>query len=113
MNGPDLRDIVGRNLRSLRRQQKLTQGELARLAGVSTGFISDIETSKRWPSAETVSRLAGVLGIAPFQLMLPTEDSPWFDRRRVLSRYNRRLTEVIDRSCSEVFEEMIRCFGNG
>lgn len=113
MNGPDLQGIVGRNLRNLRRQQRLTQGDLARRAGISTGFISDIETSKRWPSADTVCRLTGALGIAPFQLLLPTEDSPWFDRRRVLSSYNRRLIEAIDRSCSQVFEEMIRCFGKG
>ncbi len=107
MTGPDMRDIIARNLKRLRREQCLTQAMLADRAGVSGGYVSDIETSKRWPSAETLCRLAEVLGIAPFQLMLPTDDSPYFDRRRVLSSYHRQITEAFERSRDEVYDRMI------
>jgi transcriptional regulator with XRE-family HTH domain len=58
--------VDGRRLRELRRQQALSQVELARLAGVSAHTVSKLE---RQPASccrsRTLARLAAALGESP------------------------------------------------
>lgn len=48
-------------LRGLRRGKGLTQIELAGLAGITQGYLSDIEAGRRKASAETIERITRVL----------------------------------------------------
>jgi transcriptional regulator with XRE-family HTH domain len=59
-------DIVGRRLKKLRRARGLGQRELAELADVQQGFISQIETGKRRGDTiqlNSARRMAYVLGV--------------------------------------------------
>ncbi len=56
-------------LRAVRRRSGLTQRELARLAGVGKGTVSDLEALKRGGYPRTIRRLADALGAAPADLM--------------------------------------------
>ncbi len=59
----------GRRLRSLRVNQKLTLSELARLSGVSKGYLSQVERSDTSrPSAATLFALADALGASAVDL---------------------------------------------
>ena len=111
MGGPEMQDILAKNVRRFRKEGNLTQAQLAEKAGISTGYVSDIEGSRRWPSAEKLARLAEELDLAPFQLFLPTEDSPYFDRRRTLTMYRRLFREAFEKSSAEAFEKANRMFG--
>lgn len=54
---------LGHLLREWRRRRRLTQLDLADLAGVSTRHLSFVETGRSQPSREMVLRLAGHLGL--------------------------------------------------
>jgi transcriptional regulator with XRE-family HTH domain len=62
------RHILARNLRRLRRAQKMTQEQLANAAGLRQALISELESSKLDVRIDTLSRLAIALnsGMAEF-----------------------------------------------
>lgn len=53
---------LGKALRERRRQLDLTQEELARKIKTSAPYVGHLESAKRHPSDEVVTRLAEVLG---------------------------------------------------
>lgn len=60
---------LGRRMRTLRHDQQLTISELARLSGVSKGYISQIERSDGIrPSAATLFAIARALGASAIEL---------------------------------------------
>lgn len=61
---------VGANIRRMRRQQGLTQAELAQRAHLSTGYVSLIERGLANPRLKTVSALADALEASPMMLLL-------------------------------------------
>ena len=99
------------NIRRVRKEMKLTQAQLAENAGISTGYMNDIERSRRWPSSVNLARLAEELKVDPFQLLLPTDDSPYFDRHRTLTAFNNQLQEAYNKSRAEVFDRMLKPYG--
>ncbi|RWM86781.1 MAG: XRE family transcriptional regulator [Mesorhizobium sp.] len=50
-------------LKALRKWRRMTQAELATTIGVSQGFLSDLESNRRKPSAQTSAMLAKALDI--------------------------------------------------
>ncbi|SJM31055.1 helix-turn-helix domain-containing protein [Mesorhizobium delmotii] len=50
-------------LKALRNWRRLTQAELATTVGISQGFLSDLESNRRKPSAQTSAMLAKALDI--------------------------------------------------
>jgi transcriptional regulator with XRE-family HTH domain len=69
--------VDGQRLRELRRQQALSQVELARLAGVSAHTVSKLE---RQPASccrsRTLARLAAALGESPAAITASTDQRP-------------------------------------
>ncbi len=59
------------NLRRIRRSRSLTQIALADRAGISYGYIGDIEAGKKFPSATTLQKLCDALEVEPHQLFIP------------------------------------------
>ncbi len=62
-------------LRRLRLERFLSQGELARRAGIRPATITRLEAATTVPSMRTVRALAEALGIEPRQLADPLEVS--------------------------------------
>lgn len=56
-------DSVGSRLKRLRRDQDLTQSDLARRANVNQGYLSSIERGDRTPRGDTVRAIAIALGV--------------------------------------------------
>ncbi|WP_259312716.1 helix-turn-helix domain-containing protein [Capillimicrobium parvum] len=52
----------GQFLRARRLVNGLTQAQLARRAGTSQAFVSQIENGEKSPTVDTLSRLLGVMG---------------------------------------------------
>jgi transcriptional regulator with XRE-family HTH domain len=73
MDGKKLRSILGKNIKQHRKQYKLSQENLAATAGISTNFLSDIETCKKWPSPDTLVNLANALHIDAYEFFKPDE----------------------------------------
>lgn len=53
---------VGERIREVREEQGLTQDQLAQGAGVSNGFLSDVENNKRNIGSKYLLQVADVLG---------------------------------------------------
>jgi transcriptional regulator with XRE-family HTH domain len=66
---------IGDRIREIREARTLTQDQLADRSGVSKGFLSDIENSKRNPSSEYVLKIANALGASIDYLLRGDEAS--------------------------------------
>lgn len=69
-----LRDTVGQRIRRYRIERSLTPSALAEAAGVAKSYLSALEhdedgVNQRRPSADTLYRLAEVLGVAMSDLL--------------------------------------------
>lgn len=71
VDGSNLRALLSANLKWFRSLQNISQLSLATRAGLTHNFINDIENCKRWVSPQTITKLATVLKIEPYQLFLP------------------------------------------
>jgi transcriptional regulator with XRE-family HTH domain len=55
---------LGQAIKRLRTKRRLTQGQLAELAGVSQPYLSQLEAGlKREPAVRIIHRIAKVLGV--------------------------------------------------
>ena len=60
---------VGQRLRQIREGRRFTLKEVARQAGISEGFLSQIERGRSTPSLKTLYRVASVFGMSPGDLL--------------------------------------------
>ncbi|HEB79572.1 MAG TPA: XRE family transcriptional regulator [Rhodospirillales bacterium] len=66
----DIRKQVGRNLKAIRLQRKLSQEQLAFECGMHRTYISGIERGVRNPSALVLSKIAKALNVEPHELLI-------------------------------------------
>ena len=55
--------ILAENLKSWREQRGMTQGDLAKKAGMSIQVVHKIENQKSWPGLDTINQLSAALEI--------------------------------------------------
>ena len=67
----DMRKLVGRNVKRLRREKGLTQEEFAEISGFSQQYISGLEGGHRNPTVVTLYELATALGVNHLELLRP------------------------------------------
>jgi transcriptional regulator with XRE-family HTH domain len=60
---------LGNNLKRIRTEKGISQGDIARELDVSRGFISNIENGKTNPTLATIAKLAKVVGVSADQLI--------------------------------------------
>lgn len=63
MDTQDIRKIVGKRIRFLREQLKLSQEELAFRSGLHRTYIGGIERGERNPTVSTLSKIAKAMDI--------------------------------------------------
>jgi transcriptional regulator with XRE-family HTH domain len=59
---------LGKAIQTCRVKVGLSQGELAKLAGISVSYLSMLENSKRDPTISTVQKIANALGV-PIEIL--------------------------------------------
>lgn len=65
---PLLRDVVGEELRTERQAQGRTLDDVARRAGISTQYLSEVERGRKDPSSEVLSAIGGALDLTLLDL---------------------------------------------
>lgn len=60
---------LGSNLKRIRKEKGISQGDIGRELKVSRGFISTIENGKTNPTLSTISKLAKALGVSSDELL--------------------------------------------
>ncbi|MBT1155875.1 helix-turn-helix transcriptional regulator [Aminobacter anthyllidis] len=65
----NLRKIFGLNLQRLRRERRLSQEQLAHLAGCARAYLSGAEAGRRNATLDILEALATVLEVEPADLL--------------------------------------------
>ena len=91
---PEIARLLSDNIKRLRKDNKLTQEQLAERCGISTRHMSDIERSDAFPSPEVIEQIAKVLNIPSFILFLPSE------KGRVEYIYSQRIEKMLESAIS-------------
>jgi transcriptional regulator with XRE-family HTH domain len=101
MEGKAVRDILSSNIRLYRNRHGWSQAELAEKANISTNFLCDIETCKKWPHPETLQNLANGLKVEIYELFSPKQPT---DRSiaDTLSQYNDDAKLLISKSYTDL-----------
>lgn len=60
---------LGRNLKRIRKEKGISQGDIVRSLGMDRAFISNIENGKTNPTLATITKLAGFLKVSPSDLL--------------------------------------------
>lgn len=92
----DYKDL-GSRIRAVRRQQSLTQEQLAEMVGISASFLGHIERGTRVASLETLVALCNVLNVAPEYLL-----------RASLTNYDHRMPEGLSEPEKNKLREFLR-----
>jgi transcriptional regulator with XRE-family HTH domain len=71
----DVRVLLAKNMKRYREIMGISQMELAEKIGCSPTLIGKIETTKRFPSADNINRIAKALKIEPADLFLKIDES--------------------------------------
>jgi len=93
----------GKNLRILRKLKDITQDEMARAVNTSRSCISNYESGKRQPDAETIRTIADYFDVSIDYLMGRSTVSEFLNEEdlRTLYRMNTRLKEIKSLDLSE------------
>jgi transcriptional regulator with XRE-family HTH domain len=86
---------LANNIKKLRKENDLTQGELAERAGISLVFIQGIEAEKKWISPTTVTAIASALQVPESKLFENCLDKV-FPHEMKLNRQKPKLDHVPD-----------------
>ncbi|TYA10952.1 helix-turn-helix transcriptional regulator [Paenibacillus faecis] len=60
---------IGKNIKTFRKEKKLTQVELAKKANMSRSYLADVEGDRYNPSLDTLSDIAEALGVSTADLL--------------------------------------------
>lgn len=63
----DIKQLIGKRIKSIRKKKGFTQEKLAELIGVESQSLSYMETGKFSPSPDTLSKLAEILNVPPYE----------------------------------------------
>ena len=64
----DIKKILGKRIKEVRKTKNLTQERMAELIGIETPSLSNIERGKYFPSAENFNKIIEALNIGPDEL---------------------------------------------
>jgi transcriptional regulator with XRE-family HTH domain len=93
-----IRELLGQNLKRLRKQAGLSQLALALEADFTHKFINDIENGNKWISCRTIARLCKVFRVEPSQLFLPLSAD---EGSEILSAYINDFSTTIQKTVAE------------
>ena len=65
----DISKKFGANLKKIRQEKNMSQGDICRSLGVDRAYISNLESGKRNPTLATIKRLADALGVPVDKLL--------------------------------------------
>ena len=76
MSGIELLETLSANIKKLRKEKSWTQEKLAEESEMSVQAINFFEGKRRWPSEESLSKIATALDVEVYQLFIPQDKLP-------------------------------------
>lgn len=91
VNGEKIRNTLAYNIKVFREHHNWSQAELAENSDISIPFLSEIERGNKWPSPETLAKIANALNV-PIQELFWEKKSPKKERDYAVMVVNELLT---------------------
>lgn len=66
----NIKVLLGKRIKELRKSSNLTQEKLAELAGIEIPSLSNIENGKNYPNHETLEKISIGLNVKPYELFI-------------------------------------------
>ena len=102
-----IRQIFIQNLKYYRKQAGLTQEKLAEIIEMSTSYIGDMEARERFPSAETIDKIAEALNI-PVSTLFNERGSPQATQNTFVKIYGNSLKEELSKRILKDIDEVCK-----
>ncbi|MFP4565720.1 MAG: helix-turn-helix domain-containing protein [Spirochaetaceae bacterium] len=99
-----LQQVIARNVKQARKRMGFSQADVARRAGISDSYLSEIERARSNPSADALERIADTLGLRAYQLLLEEDEWELRDRLETVTDMYRDLKEELN----SVLDETLR-----
>ena len=93
----ELKDILGINIRDHRYSKNWNQEFLAQKIGITKNAISEIESGKKFISAETLANLASVFEIHAYELFMPRDVMP-IRPEVIFAKFSEMVMEVLEKT---------------
>ena len=102
----EIQNLFGQALRKLRREAKYRQAQLAKRAGISAAYISQLETGKKKPTDRVIAKLSGALDIPENRLFIKMGKLK-MDLAATLSTDRKEAPEILTSLSDEQWEELL------
>lgn len=101
----EIAEIVGQNIRKLRKQSGWTQEKLAEKAGISVPFMTQIELARKTASLDVIESIAKAFGVSYERLFKSDimENKDIYYKLRILEN---ALTTAITEEIRNTFENL-------
>lgn len=99
----DLRNIVGKNIKKIRKAKKWTQAELAEKVGIEPVSIARIETGLNFPKEENISLIAKALNVEVSDLFINRES----DKKNTLE-YIQKALDTLNKRDLEIISNIVK-----
>ena len=99
-------NLFGQELRKLRKEARYTQDQLAKFAGISASYISQLETGNKDPTDRVITKLSGPLDI-PENHLLITIGKIKMDLAGTLATERKEAPEIISSLSDEQWKELL------
>lgn len=100
-------ETTGERIRQIREEKKMTQEQLAKAAGISKGFLSDVETKNKNISSQSLLKIANVLEASLDFLLRGEETRPPRSGPVVIPPELSQMAREFDLSYSETQELLL------
>ena len=109
MDEAGLRGILSCNIKRYRQRKGWSQAILAEKMGISTNYLSDIETKRGWVSPFSLVKMANALEIEVFELFMPQETASKGELNRInkcLEDFSSSLRVSFDKSLTDSIKKI-------
>ncbi len=97
----NIRNILACNMKKFRREQGLSQSQLAEKVGTAPNYISNMEAEKQFPSSQMIEKLASALGVDSVELF-GTEEYQREELRQLRDELVGEIRKVMDRAIQRI-----------
>lgn len=99
-----IKDIFSKKLRENRQKCGFTQEKLAEKVGISTHYLSMLETGRNFPTSDTLENLVTALNVPVYELFIidrsPKEELEQL-RQDIVNEINQTVSKAIKQSFAE------------
>lgn len=102
----EIAEILGANIRNLRKKSGWTQERLAEKAGISVPFMTQIELARKTASLDVIENIAKALNVS-YERLFKTGLSDGKDICLNLHALENNLVETVSQTIHEKFDDII------